>query len=166
SMFIVFYLSTPGRLAIDRLALRIPIIGKIFRLAGTVTFAQSLSVLLRSGISVIEGLLTVEQMHYNQFLAGCVRNSRENVTQGRSLASALSNSQGYMPLLPNMTAVGEQVGNLDEVMDEVATFHDEQLKTMIKSLSAWVTPATTIIVGSIVGYVYIAFFLALFAVAS
>lgn len=161
-----FYLSAGGRMIIDRLALRLPVIGKILRLSGTVTFAQSLGILVRSGVTVLESLITVEQMHYNRFLANCVRNAREDVIRGNSLAKALSTSRGYMPLLPSMTAVAEQAGNLDDVMDEVANFHNEQLKSMIKTLSAWVTPLITVVVGVIVGYVYIAFFLALFAVAA
>ena len=64
-----------------------------------------------------------------------------------------------------MTAVGEQSGNLDEVLEEVTTFHRSQLSGMISTLSAWVTPVIILVVGSIVGYVYIAFFLGMFAIA-
>ncbi|MCH2127373.1 MAG: type II secretion system F family protein [Pirellulaceae bacterium] len=163
--FTLIYMSQSGRLACDRIALRLPIIGRIFRLSGTTTFSQCLGILVRSGITVLEGLVTVEQLHYNRFLAQTVQRARESVMQGRSLADTLKVKGAYMPLLTSMTAVAEQAGNLDEVLDEVSRFHENQLKSMIRQLAAWITPVVTIVVGGIVGFVYIAFFLALFAAA-
>lgn len=166
SVFFLIYWSSAGRLWIDRWALRIPIIGRVFRIAETIAFSQTLSILLKSGITVLEALVTVEQMHYNRFLATCVRDARENVMQGRALAESLAVKGAYLPLLISMTAVAEQTGSLDDVLDEVARFHQSQLQAVIRQLSAWVTPVVIIIVGTIVGFVYIAFFLALFAVGS
>lgn len=164
--FVLFYLWEPGRLAVDRFVLRIPLVGKILRVGGTLTFAQSLSILLRSGITVLDALVTMEQMHYNRHLAVCLRDAREKIIKGSSLAQALPRRGGYMPLLATMTAVGEESGNLDEVMEEVTRFHQSQMQTVIRMLGAWVTPVVTVVVGSIVGFVYIAFFMALFAVGA
>lgn len=164
--FILAYASPSGRLVIDRVSLRIPILARIFRLSGTLTFSQSLGTLIRSGVSVVESLTTVEQMHQNRYLGLCVQRARESILRGNNLADSLRVPHAYMPLLATMTAVGEQTGNLDDVMDEVAVFHQSQLTTLIKSLSSWVTPAIVIVVGSIVGYVYIAFFMAIFAVGA
>jgi len=161
--FIIFYNSESGRLLVDRLILRIPLFGRIARLSGTTTFAQSLGTLIRSGITVLEGLITVEQLHRNKYLAQCVRETRENVMQGEGLSGSLAKPYAFMPLLSSMTEVGERTGNLDEVLDEVAGFHEVQLQAMIRQLAAWVTPVVTIVVGGIVGFVYIAFFMALFA---
>lgn len=63
------------------------------------------------------------------------------------------------------TAVGEESGNLDDVLEQVSEFHTTQLKAMIRTLSAWVTPAIIVVVGAVVGYVYIAFFMGMFSVA-
>ena len=70
-----------------------------------------------------------------------------------------------MPLLATMTAVGEQSGTLDEVLEEVSNFQRAQLSAMIKTLGALVTPAIIVVVGAIVGYVYVAFFVGMFSVA-
>jgi len=163
--FIVTYSSPLGRLAIDRVFLQLPVFGRILRLSGTMTFAQSMGALIRSGVTVVEALVTVQQMHGNKYLARCVQNARESTLRGNELAESLRVPFTYMPLLATMTAVGEQSGNLDEVMEEVAEFHQSQLKALIKSLSAWVTPALIMSVGTVVGYVYIAFFVGIFAVA-
>lgn len=161
--FVLFYMSDFGRLWVDRLALRIPVVGKVLRISGTTTFSQSLSTLLRSGVSVLDSLVTVEQMHYNRHLAAQVQQARESIMQGGSLADSLTIRGAYTPLLVSMAAVGEESGSLDDVMEEVAEFHQAQLRSVIRNLSAWATPVVTVVVGGIVGFVYIAFFMALFA---
>lgn len=161
--FALLYMSDFGRLWTDRLALRIPVVGKVLRISGTTTFSQSLSTLLRSGVSLLDSLVTVEQMHYNRHLAVQVQQARESIMQGGSLADSLTVKGAYMPLLVSMAAVGEESGSLDDVMEEVSEFHQTQLRSVIRNLSAWATPAVTVVVGGIVGFVYIAFFMALFA---
>ncbi|MEC8556594.1 MAG: type II secretion system F family protein [Planctomycetota bacterium] len=160
---VVAYKWPPGRAMIDRWLLRVPVLGKVFRLAGTVTFASSLGVMLRSGITVLEALRTVEDLHENTFLAAQVAVARETVMEGGDLATPLAANHAYMPMLSSMIAVGENTGQLDEVLDRVTRFHESQLKTAIKKLSAMIEPMTIVVVGAIVGYVYLAFFMALFA---
>lgn len=165
-LFILAYLSPTSRLVIDRWVLRIPIVGKIFRLSGTLTFSQTLGTLVNSGVTVLDSLVTVQQMHTNTYFASIVQRSRDAIIRGNNLADTLREKGAYMPLLATMTAVGEQSGNLDEVLEEVSTFHRSQLSGLISLLSAWVTPVIIVVVGSIVGYVYIAFFLGMFAIAA
>lgn len=160
---VLAYKWPPGRAVIDRWLLRVPILGKVFRLAGTVTFASSLGVMLRSGITVLEALRTVEDLHENTFLATQVAVARETVMEGGDLATPLAAKHAYMPMLSSMIAVGENTGQLDEVLDRVTRFHESQLKAAIKKLSAMIEPMTIVVVGGIVGYVYLAFFMALFA---
>lgn len=159
------WVSPSGRMLIERLSLRIPVIGRIFRISGTLTFSQSLSVLLRSGVSVLEALITVQEMHSSSYFASIVQRCRDAVIRGQDLANTLRVPGAFMPLLATMTAVGEESGTLDEVLNEVSDFHRSQLSSMIKTLSALVTPVIILVVGSVVGYVYIAFFVGLFSVA-
>ena len=83
--------------------------------------------------------------------------------EGGDLATPLAAKHAYMPMLSSMIAVGENTGQLDEVLDRVTRFHESQLKAAIKKLSAMIEPMTIVVVGGIVGYVYLAFFMALFA---
>lgn len=165
-LLVLAYLSPSSRIVIDRWVLRIPVIGKIFRLSGTLTFSQTLGTLINSGVTVLDSLVTVQQMHTNTYFASIVQRSRDAIIRGNNLADTLREKGAYMPLLATMTAVGEQSGNLDEVLEEVSTFHRSQLSGLISLLSAWVTPVIIVVVGSIVGYVYIAFFLGMFAIAA
>jgi type IV pilus assembly protein PilC len=164
-VFLLTWLSPAGRLWIERLSFRIPVIGKLFRISGTLTFSQTMGVLLSSGVTVLEALITVQEMHSSTYFASIVQKSRDAIIRGQSLADTLRVRGAYMPLLATMVAVGEESGNLDDVLAEVSDFHRAQLSAMIKTLGALVTPVILAVVGSIVGYVYIAFFMGLFSVA-
>lgn len=164
-LFIVAYMSSGGRLFIDQWSLRIPLVGKILRLSGTLAFSQTLGTLTHSGVTVLDSLITVQEVHSNTYFSQIVRRSRDAIIRGNNLADTLRDRYAYMPLLATMAAVGEESGNLDDVMEQVSEFHQSQLTSMIKTLSAWITPTIIVVVGSIVGYVYIAFFLGMFAVA-
>ena len=160
------YCWPPGRLLIDRWLLRLPLIGILLRVSGTAAFADGLSIMLSSGITLLEALRSVERLHRNRCLAREVAHARESVLRGGNLAQALATQHAFMPLLSSMVAVGEASGMLDDVLGEAARFHELQLKSTLRRLSTLIEPAITIVVGGIVGYVYISFFLALFAAGS
>ncbi|MEM7473746.1 MAG: type II secretion system F family protein [Planctomycetota bacterium] len=164
-VFIIAWLSPAGRIRIEQLSFRIPVVGKLFRISGTLTFSQTLGVLISSGVSVLESLITVQEMHASKYLASIVQKSRDSIIRGQNLADTLRDRGAYMPLLGTMTAVGEESGNLDDVLEQVSEFYRAQLSATIKTLSALVTPVIILVVGSIVGYVYIAFFVGMFSVA-
>lgn len=163
--FVFIYRWPPGRLAMDGLFLRLPIVGGILRLAGTAVFARGLSVLLESGVTLIESLKTVEGLLGNRALAMRIRSTRDAVLRGGTLAASLSGGRAFMPMLARMVAVGENAGTLVQVLNEVARFHENQLVVAIRRMSVLIEPVLIIVVGSIVGFVYIAFFIALFSIA-
>lgn len=160
---VMLFLWPPGRAFIDALALRVPLIGKALRTAGTALFATSFSALLSSGVTLIEALRVTERLMGNRRLADIVTSAREHVMQGEPLARHLDRPYGFMSMLPRMISVGESSGTLDNVLDEVARFHEAQLERLIKRLTALIEPAVIVTVGTVVGYVYISFFMALFA---
>lgn len=162
---IATYLWPPGRMWLDRLALRVPVIGRLLRLAGTAAFAHTMGILIRSGVTVLEGLRTTHELHRNHYLASRVDAARRRVLEGGSLAEPLGHGRGYMPMLASMVGVGESAGTLDDALDEVAAFHEKQLQSAIKRFSAIIEPIIIVVVGGIVGFVYISFFLALFSFA-
>jgi type II secretory pathway component PulF len=161
--FIALYSSRSGRLAIDRLLLKVPVIGYLLRLAGTAAFSRSLGILVRSGITLLEGLRTTEELLTNRYLANRVAAARQAVMQGGTLAEPLAADHAFTPMLARMVAVGESAGTIDEVLDEVARFHEAQLQAAVRQLSVIVEPCIIVVVGGIVGFVYIAFFMALFS---
>lgn len=161
-LFFVFYTLPTGRYLIDRFSLRIPLLGKVIRLSGTILFARTLSTLIGSGLTVTDSLRSIARLHYNKYLAQQISRSLDSVVLGSSLAKPLSRSQAYMPLLANMIAIGESSGNLEECLEEVALFYEEQLDLLLQWVGTIGAPLIIIVIGTIIGFVYVAFFIAVF----
>ena len=162
---IILYRWPRGRSRIDRGLLRTPLIGGLLRLAGTATVARGLSILLDSGITLLTALQTIRGLIANRAMQARVETAREAVIEGGTLADPFVSGGEFTPMLGRMMAVGEATGTLGPVMAEVADFHENQLAAAIRRFSALIEPVTIAVVGGIVGFVYIAFFLAMFAVA-
>lgn len=162
---VFIYRWPPGRLALDGLFLKMPIIGGVLRLSGTAVLARGLGVLLESGVTLLDSLKTTEQLVGNRALAARIAAARETVLRGGTLSAALAGGRAFMPMLGRMVAVGESTGTLAPVLSEVARFHENQLLVVVRRMSVLIEPVVIIVVGGIVGFVYIAFFVALFSLA-
>ena len=121
------------------------------------------TIIKSGGITLIDGLLTVEKLLFNRYSAQTVGEARDRIIRGQNFADAIGETNAFSPMLKKMIAVGQQSGDLQTVLDEVADFHEDQFRSTIRKLNAVLAPALTVGVGSVVGYVYIAFFLALMA---
>ncbi len=163
--FIVFYNWPPSRWWIDKTALKIPVLGKIFRLSGTVLFSRAMSLLLRSGVVISDALVTMEKLHVNKFMASRIAYTHNKIILGGGLAESLAIQSAYMPLLLQMVSVGENSGTIDEILDEMMEYHDELLEQSIAQLTGMIAPVMTVFVGGIVGFVYAAFLVAMFSAA-
>ena len=158
----VAYSAPAGRLLIDSVLLRLPIIGYILRTSSTAMFSRSLSLLLSSGVTIIEALRTCQDLHRNRRLTVLIAEARQGVIGGAPLAPGLAARKTFTPKPSSMIAIGERSGNLDETLLTCAVFHEQRLEALIRSFSSIVEIAVIIVVGGIVGYVYVAFMLALY----
>jgi type IV pilus assembly protein PilC len=124
-----------------------------------------MGLLLRSGVVMVDALETMEKLHVNKYMASRIAFARSRVLQGSSLADPLETESGYMPLLLQMTRIGENSGMLDEILFEMTEYHDELLQQAIATLTGMIAPIMTIFVGGLVGFVYAAFLVAMFSAA-
>ena len=108
----MIYLWPPGRMFLDRLMLRLPVVGRLLRLGATVQFSHGLGVILESGITLVEGLRTVNLLHRNQYVPRQVGEARNAVIRGSGLAGPLGDGFSFMPMLPRMVAVGRDGGHI------------------------------------------------------
>ena len=163
--FIVLYSQPVSRWWIDKLALKLPFLGRIIRLSGTVLFSRAMSLLLRSGVVISEALVTMEKLHVNTYMASRVAYAHNKILQGSGLAESLAVQSGYMPLLLQMLNVAENAGTIDDILQEMADYHDELLQQSIAQLTGMIAPFMTVFVGGVVGFVYAAFLVAMFSAA-
>lgn len=154
------------RAALDAAALRIPVAGRLLRLSATAALARGLAILLDSGISLLDALDTAADLLSNRRLRNRVLDARSAVMQGSPLADALADAPEFLPMLHKMTAVGEATGTLANTLAETAAFHESLLLAAVRRFSALLEPVLILVVGLIVGFVYTAFFLALYSLAA
>jgi type IV pilus assembly protein PilC len=165
SLIALFNRLDAARLFFDRVLSRVPFVGRARTLATTAEFARTISVLLASGIDIVSALRLAEGVMGRPLARRSVAATREAILAGHTFSEGLAGSPAFLPMLARMAMVGEQSGALDEVLRDVADFHETELKDLIRRASILVEPVVTILVGTVVGIVYTAFFLAMFAVA-
>lgn len=159
-------LTEKGRELEDALILRVPLAGKVLKVAGTAIFARSVQIMTESGLTLLDTLDTSARIVTNRRLRRRVETCRAAIVAGSSLSDSLAEAREFMPMLRHMAAVGEVSGSLPNAFRETARYHELVLAITIKRLGIFIEPVMILVTGAIVGFVYIAFFMALFAIAT
>lgn len=154
-----------GKKIVDGFILKIPVIGKVISSSGMAQATWALSMQLNSGIALLASLRIVRDLLGNRVLADAFGDAGEKILAGQSLSVALKNP-AIPDLVRHMSAIGESSGELEGVMDALGIFYQKDLQGRVKTLSAWVEPLMILIVGGMVGTVYLAFFQAAMATST
>jgi general secretion pathway protein F len=158
-----WYLRKPeGAMAWDRLKLRLPVMGGLFRSAALGRFARTLGTLEKSGVSLLPALKIVENTIGNRVLALQVARVAEETRGGDSLAAPLRKLGLFPRTVVQMIEVGEQSGRLDEMLLKVAEIEERHMRAKTKTLISMLAPAMILVIGSIVGFMVIAILLPIF----
>jgi len=163
--WIVVRLNAHGRELEDVFLLKIPVTGRILRLSATALFARSMQIMTESGVTLLDALATSARLLGNRRCRRRVAAAHDAVMRGASLERALAPAREFLPMLRRMAAVGEVTGALPESFGETARFHEMLLAIAVKRFGMMIEPVMIVITGIIVGFVYVAFFMALFAIA-
>ncbi|MFA7316977.1 MAG: type II secretion system F family protein [Sulfuricella sp.] len=145
------YVGSPsGRYQWDRIKLRLPVVGSIIEKATLSRFARSYSLTSRSGVPIVQGLSVVAQVVDNDFIARKIDNIREGVERGDSILRTAVASGVFTPVVLQMIAVGEETGELDELMQEVAEMYEREVDYEVDNLSAKIEPILIVGLGILV----------------
>jgi general secretion pathway protein F len=160
---IVFYLKTDrGRFLFDRLVLRIPIFGRLTRIIATTRFSRTLGTLLVSGIPVVRAMNIVKNIVNNRVIAEAIENSQESIVEGQSIAAPLARSGVFPPMVTDMIAIGENSGQLEQMLLKVSDAYDNQIETTVTGLTSILEPFLILIMGGIVFFIVLAVLLPIF----
>jgi type IV pilus assembly protein PilC len=157
-----YYATPPGRLQIDSMMLKAPVLGDVIRKSAVSRFTRTLGTLVSSGVSILEGLEITAKTAGNQVVHNAVMESRQSIAGGETIAAPLEKSKVFPPMVISMIAVGEQTGGLDEMLSKIADFYDEEVDVAVSSLISLMEPAMIVILGVIVGGMVIAMYLPIF----
>jgi MSHA biogenesis protein MshG len=149
-LFRVWAGTPAGRYAWDRMKLRIPIAGKIVLKATLARFARSLSIALKSGVPIVQALSVVEQVVDNTYVAQRIAQIRDGVERGESLLRTSVTTGVFTPVVVQMISVGEESGELDEMLREVAEMYQREVEYELKTLSAQIEPILIVLLGVMV----------------
>lgn len=155
-----------GRLQYDTYILKVPIFGPLRRKIISTEFARTLSLMVSAGISLLESLEIVARGMDNVLYKEAVMNSREEVEKGRPLSSSLSRQEVFPELVPQMIAVGEETGRLDEVLTKLANYYESESEQAIKGLTTALEPLIMIVLGLGVGFLIIAIIMPIYGLTS
>lgn len=165
SVFVLIRLlraSEGGRLIVDALKLRIPVIGGLVEKICLSRFAHHLSLLLRTGVDITQSLTITARVVGNAVIAQAVSEAREKVVQGGSLWRSLQETQVFPPLVVRMVFVGESTGTIDRSLERVTEFYDREIPATVKKVFAVLEPLIIVILAALVLTVALAIFIPLY----
>jgi len=158
-----WYSRTPrGGEVLDALKLRMPIFGPLFRAAALTRFARTLGILVKSGVSLLPALKIVEGAVGNRTLARQLAQVAEETRGGASLAAPLRRLGVFPKNATQMIAVGEESGNLDQMLLKVAQIEERHMRAKTKTIVSLLAPVLILVVGAVVGFMVIALLLPIF----
>ncbi|MBW1795224.1 MAG: type II secretion system F family protein [Deltaproteobacteria bacterium] len=150
----IYKFISPARYWIDRLKLKLPVVGPTFLYSLVIRFSRNLSSLVGSGVSMLDSLRRVRRTVGNRAAERVIGVMERRITRGESLSAPLrSATHVFPPMVAEMVAVGEETGKMDSSLELVASIHEKMLQTYIKRMNAMVEPAMILILGSAVGFV-------------
>jgi type IV pilus assembly protein PilC len=154
--------SEEGRKQWDAIKLKFPIFGKLVRKTALARFSRTLSALVRSGVPILESLDIVAETAGNYVVATAVRETQAAVKRGDPLSKKLEEHPVFPPMVVQMMAVGEETGALDEMLDKIADFYDQEVEATVDALTSLIEPLLIVVMGVCVGGMIISLYLPMF----
>ncbi|HEX7241461.1 MAG TPA: type II secretion system F family protein [Longimicrobiaceae bacterium] len=157
-----YYKTSGGQLVIDRLLLRMPVLGTLLRKSAVSRFTRTLGTLVSSGVSILEGLQITARTSGNRVIHDAVMASRASIAGGATIAEPLKTSGVFPPMVVQMINVGEQTGGLDEMLSKIADFYDDEVDAAVTALTSVLEPIMIVVMGVVIGGMVVAMYMPMF----
>jgi len=161
-----YYATPKGRLVIDKLLLKLPIVGDLIRKASVAKFTRTLGTLLASGVPLLDGLTICAKTSGNKVIEGALMDARISISGGKTIAEPLAKSETFPKMVTHMIAVGESTGALDAMLGKIADFYEDEVDQAVASLTSLLEPMMMVFLGVVIGFIVIAMYLPIFTMAS
>jgi type IV pilus assembly protein PilC len=153
--------SAGGRKILDRIFIRLPVVGRLIQRASFARFARLFAMVIRSGIPLVQGMEVVARSTGNSVVGAAVEGASRAVREGQSIAVALSQIPLFPPMVWRMINVGEQTGALETVLDKIGDFYDREVDNNVRRFASLLEPVMIIGVGGVVAFIAVAMLLPL-----
>lgn len=160
------YQRDAGKLAIDKILLRMPVMGDLIRKTAIARFSRTLSTLLASGVPILDALETTAKTAGNKVVENAVRAARSSISEGETIAGPLSKEAVFPPMVVQMISIGEATGGLDDMLSKIADFYDTEVDAAVENLTSALEPIIMVFLGIVIGGIVIAMYLPIFKIAT
>ena len=161
-----YYGTVQGRLVIDKLLLKLPVVGDLIRKASVAKFTRTLGTLLSSGVPLLDGMTICAKTSGNKVVEGTLIDARVSISGGKTIADPLAASGVFPKMVTHMIAVGESTGALDAMLGKIADFYEDEVDQAVASLTALLEPMMMVFLGVVIGFIVVAMYLPIFKMAS
>ena len=161
-----YYATSNGRRVVDRIVLKLPVLGILMRKIAVARFCRTLSTLLSSGVSILEALDITAKTAGNAIVEEAIYTTRKSIEGGETIAAPLAQTAVFPPMVVQMIGVGEATGALDTMLGKIADFYEEEVDVAVAGLLTLLEPIMIALLGGVVGGIVIAMYLPIFALVS
>jgi type IV pilus assembly protein PilC len=161
-----YYATSNGRHVVDRVMLRLPVLGLILRKISVARFCRTLSTLISSGVPILDGLDITARTAGNAIIEDAILATRKSIERGETVSGPLKETKVFPAMVTQMIGVGEATGALDTMLGKIADFYEEEVDTAVAGLLTLMEPIMIAILGVIVGGIVIAMYMPIFGMIS
>ena len=160
-----FYRTEKGRAIVDEVVLKLPVFGLLLRKVAVAKFTRTMGTMLGSGVAILEALDITAKTAGNKTIEKAIYETRSGISEGRSMAEPLAESQVFPSMVCSMIAVGESTGALDAMLVKIADFYDEEVDQAVENLTSLIEPFMLVFLGVTIGGLVVAMYLPIFKMA-
>ena len=157
--------SSEGRLAKDKLLLSLPLLGPLFQKAAMSRFAGIFSILQSSGVGIMDSMHILAETVHNEAIAQEFEGLLDRLEEGRGIAAPLRQSRYFTPIVINMTAIGEETGNMEEMLNDIASHYDWELSYAVKRFNDSLGPILIVGMAAVIGFFALAIYMPMWDLA-
>lgn len=150
----------------DRVYLKLPALGVIFKKSALARFSRTLSIIFEAGVPLVDGMNTVGASTGNKVYENAVAEVKADISTGRTLASSMENTKVFPNMMLQMVTSGEESGELGQMLDKVADFYEREVDDAVDAMASIIEPVMIVILGTIIGTMVLAMYMPIFKMAS
>ena len=155
-----------GRYYLDKIGLRVPVFGDLIRKTAIARFARTLGTLVSSGVPILDALTITGRTAGNKIIEEAIFATRSSISEGKTIAEPLIASKVFPPMVCQMIAVGETTGALDQMLQKIADFYEDEVDNAVANLTALMEPMVILLLGGLIGGLVVSMYLPIFKLGS
>jgi len=160
-----YYNTDRGKRQIDRLLLNLPVVGPLLKKIAVAKFTRTLGTLIHSGVPILDALSVAAGTAGNKIVEEAILKVRASIGEGKTIAQPLQESGIFPAMVVQMISVGESTGALDDMLNKIAEFYDEEVDVAVEALTSMIEPFMIVFLGGTIGSIIVAMYLPIFKIA-